>query len=249
LKKIIEKAIMWDKSESERRTSMSTTSNTHEMYLQNDGLKYDIPILFQGGMDTEECEMYYNLVDAQQTGGVYRHSRKSSRRIVPRETSLSTTTTATPTSILKKSRYTKPIEACRRPGLVRRFSFSDKGKKEIEVASINTLRRSTSMCNFDTPRVGFHEVVHVVTIYPIDEIPYDVRHNLWMSYDELMISMHEAAIEKIEEEIAKRKQEDKSIISVVERRNSDTSVIMEDGKRARETEMKNPYPCLVSRVA
>jgi hypothetical protein len=230
---------------------MSTTfaSTTHELYLQNDAVQYDIPILFQGGMDTEECEIYYNLIEAQQSGGVYRHSRQLCRRVLSHDGLSSCTTSAAPTSILKKSRYTKPTDDCSRPCLVRRFSFSEKGEHKSELPLIGTLRRSNSLRKLDTRHVAFTEMIRVVTIYPIDEMPYDVRHNLWLSPDELVISMHEAAIEKMEEELAKRKQEEKRMDALVERRNSDTSVIIEGGKNAYESEFEKHYPRVVSRVA
>ena len=89
-----------------------------------------------------------------------------------------------------------------------------------------------------SPRVEFDESVHVLMITSIDDIPQDIQRNLWMSRDELMICMHEAAIARREEEMKRQKQqiiatliddgeaeEDQYKEGILGRRNSNTSVI------------------------
>jgi hypothetical protein len=220
----------------EEATMMNYESdNENYAHDQQEGLQYYCPILFEGGMDIEECEMYYRQVDVQQNGGTI-PSREVLRRIVPRDT-ISLTQTET-TSILRKSRYTKPKETNTRPSFVRRFSFSNHKIQDYETQPAwCSLRRSNSMRRINCPRVKFNENVHVVTINAIDDIPHDIQQNLWMSADELLICMHEAAIAKLEEEIMREQQqlleeegeeEEQFKEGMAERRNSNTSVIDDD---------------------
>ena len=237
----------------EELATMKGNESETERYTNDrqEGLQYYCPILFEGGMDIEECDMYYSQVTVQQNGGTT-PPREETRRIVPRD-ALSLSRNAT-TSILRKSRYSKPTEANTRPRFVRRFSFSNHKVQDTETRDTECnvrLRRSNSMRKIISPRVVFHENVHVVTIDSIDDIPCDVQQNLWMSRDELMICMHDAAIAKLEEEIMRQKQqlleeegeeEDYFKEGMAERRNSNTSVIDDDEhiyENARECKNQN----------
>ena len=235
-------------NQEELATVMKGNESETESYTNDrqEGLQYYCPILFEGGMDIEECDMYYSQVTVQQNGGTT-PPREETRRIVPRDT-LSLSRNATP-SILRKSRYSKPTEANTRPRFVRRFSFSNHKIQDTVTKSTECnlrLRRSNSMRKIISPRVVFHENVHVATIDSIDDIPCDVQQNLWMSRDELMICMHDAAIAKLEEEIMRQKQqlleEEYFKEGMAERRNSNTSVIDDDEhiyENARECKNQN----------
>jgi hypothetical protein len=90
--------MMWDESVSVcDETYISYENTTHDLFLQQDVLQYEYPIVFQGAMNSEECDMYYSLMDAQQNGGAY-PLREQSRRVVPRD--IATSAKNTPTSIL-----------------------------------------------------------------------------------------------------------------------------------------------------
>jgi hypothetical protein len=121
--------------------------------------------------------------------------------------------------------------------LVRRFSFNHHKQPERDSQQTRaTLRRSDSMRSISIPHVTFKDHVRITTIYPINEIPYDVRNNLWMSRDELMMCMHDAAIARMQgldecdesEEFYDDDDDDFVIGGVAERRNSNTSVIDDD---------------------
>jgi hypothetical protein len=232
--------------------------------IQQECLHYYSPILFEGGMDIEECDMYYNQVAMQQNGGKCL-SRQEPHRIVPHDTILSSKCEIA--SILRKSRYTKGIKpketSDTKPSFVRRFSFSNHKQQTDESQSeISRLRRSNSMQRIECHRVRFHAGVHVVTIDSIDDIPHDIQRNLWMSQDELLICMHEAAIAQLEEEILLEKQkilgqkggEDELCKEgMVERRNSNTSVIDDEeslfeSAKGCITDI-NPKNCFVPPVA
>ena len=194
-------------------------------------LQYYCPILFEGGMDIEECEMYYNQVAVQQNGGTS-PSRNETCHIIPQDTILLSRNEIA--SILRKSRYEKPKETSTRPSFVRRFSFSNHKLNNETQSVFSSLRRSNSIQRNIAPRVKFHEDVHVVTIDSLDDIPFEIRHKLWMSRDEISFCMHEAAIvAKRLEDIIREKQKlleeeseeaDQAKEVMAERRHSNTSV-------------------------
>ena len=200
-------------------------------YRDEVSVQYYIPMIFEGGMDKEECDMYYNQVAAQQNGGTTPFS-EDTRRIVPRDNVDSSRIVTA--SILRKSRYPKSTESISRPRHVRRFSFSNNRATESDRSSTSSkLRRSTSMRKIVSPRVLFHEKVQVVLIDSIDDISPDIQRNLWMSCEELEICMQEAMQAKLEEDIENQKQQisdeyDDYKDGLAERRNSNTSVIDDD---------------------
>ena len=200
-------------------------------YRDEVSVQYYIPMIFEGGMDKEESDMYYNQVAAQQNGGTTPFS-EDTRRIVPRDNVDSSRIVTA--SILRKSRYPKSTESISRPRHVRRFSFSNNRATESDRSSTSSkLRRSTSMRKIVSPRVLFHEKVQVVLIDSIDDISPDIQRNLWMSCEELEICMQEAMQAKLEEDIENQKQQisdeyDDYKDGLAERRNSNTSVIDDD---------------------
>jgi hypothetical protein len=217
----------------------SSLDRHHDWYLQKDGAQYFRPIIFQDAMDIRECELYYSIVDAQQAGGVllqrtYGHAARCQAANTRDIAITGCVSKSTPTSILRKKRWTTPTASKIRPSLSRSISFSDHlFGKDTTVIDI-PFDPSRSMRQLVTPRVSFRENVHVVTIHPISDIPHDIRIHLWMSRDELMISMHDAAIEQMEEQIATAKREEAEPAvrkspsqSSLERSHSSTSVVAE----------------------
>jgi hypothetical protein len=182
--------MIWDYSES---VSFDIVESPHELYLQENGYQYSYPIMFQGGMDSVECEMYYNILDAQQHGGVQKRKNTSQRCRAVSDNFSTLDGKSGPPSILKKSKYTKTSEArydSTRPRLTRAVSISHiQPKDDTRDNHFNTLRRSNSFCYLNeiksSNRVSFSDHVQINTIYPIHEVPLDVHRNLWSTYAEL----------------------------------------------------------------
>jgi hypothetical protein len=191
----------------------------HELYLQRNGEQYFYPIIYQHGMDQRECDLYYNVLNAQQHGGLFRQPRDYYKPI-----SCQSSVKSAPISILRnKKTQAKRTEVRSRPALIRRVSFSDQLLgKEQNTFNVKLSRPSSSRI-IDRPRVAFAQQVLVTTIYPIVDMPLEVRSNVWMSRDELLICMHDAAIEQMEERMASEKEE--KLRSSLERRTSCTSVV------------------------
>jgi hypothetical protein len=96
-----------------------------------------------------------------------------------------------------------------RESVVRRCSFSGLLPLASDGSAISYMRRSSSFPDLGiaAPRVSFREHVQVTTIHPLSEIPREVRAKLWMSRDEMMVCIRNAAIEDMEEQLAKRDRE------------------------------------------
>ena len=169
--------------------------------------------------------MYNNQITVQQNGGTS-PSRQEACCVVPRDTIL---LSKNETSIIRKFRCSKPNETSIRPS----FSVNThKPSNNENRSTVCDLPRSSSIQRIISPRVRFHENVHVVAIDSVDDIPHEIRQNLWMSRDELSFCMHEAMIAKQQEESILEKQQlleegeeaDQFKEGKAERRNSNTSV-------------------------
>jgi hypothetical protein len=175
----------------------------HELYIQRHGLEFMMPILFEDGMDYIECELYYASLTSQSYGGAFRKLRSMQpRRPTLRE--LKDEANGNRLSCLRKPTRGEGVEhKCGPP--VRRCSFS--GMPQIE--EFQPLTRSNSMRRLgeEEARVSFEEYVQVVTIYPAEEYPEDVRTQMWMSREELSKCMRRAMIEDMKEQREKQREE------------------------------------------
>ena len=175
----------------------------HELYLQRHGLEFMMPILFEDGMDYIECELYYASLTSQSYGGAFRKLRSMQpRRPTLRE--LKDEANGNRLSCLRKPTRGEGVEHRSGPP-VRRCSFS--GMPQIE--EFQPLTRSNSMRRLgeEEARVSFEEYVQVVTIYPAEEYPDDVRTQMWMSREELSKCMRRAMIEDMKEQREKQREE------------------------------------------
>lgn len=178
-------------------------SDFHELYLQKHGLEFMMPILFEDGMDYIECELYYASLTSQSYGGAFRKLRT----MQPRRPTI---------QALKDDHIGKRISCLRKPvrgmGLhntsgppVRRCSFS--GMPQLEEFQPLTRSNSTRRIGEEEAHVSFEEYVQVVTIYPAEEYPDDVRHMMWMSREELSKCMRRAMIEDMKEQRERQREE------------------------------------------
>jgi len=78
-----------------------------------------------------------------------------------------------------------------------------------QIEEFQPLTRSNSMRRLgeEEARVSFEEYVQVVTIYPAEEYPDDVRTQMWMSREELSKCMRRAMIEDMKEQREKQREE------------------------------------------
>jgi hypothetical protein len=191
----------------------------HELYLQRQGMEFEMPVLFEDGMDYVECELYYYATQQQ--------SPKPSALVAllapvtPRTTTLplrpldnccsspeqqpsstnkqdSTITSSSLVSCMRRPRRrasmvdtTPPLRGHRSDQMVRRCSFSCMPPLLLrEESRRNCLVRSHSMEDLSSfQKVGFEEYVQVVTIHSAADYPDDVRSSMWMSRQEMNRSM------------------------------------------------------------
>jgi hypothetical protein len=202
-----------------------------EMFLPLPCEPFLLPVLFEHGMDIVECDHYYSILDSQARGGALRRPQGL-------HVSLGgpTTRSATdrPISILRKSRRAKKAPVERSEGmLIRRSSFCGVSPETLKgrVALDSRLVRSKSMQE-DTRNVGFLQFARVYSIPSIEDLPYDIRAALWMSPEEMMICIRDAAIAEMENEIASRDNAEtleysKDMTPTLQRQESSDSVIAE----------------------
>jgi hypothetical protein len=202
-----------------------------EMFVQSTCEPFLLPVLFEHGMDIVECDHYYRILASQARGGVLRRPQGLQVSLCG-----PTTRSATdrPISILRKSRRAKKAPVERSEGkLIRRSSFCGVSPETLKarVTVDSRLVRSKSMQD-DTRNVGFHQFARVYSIPSIEDLPYEIRAALWMSPEEMMISIRDAAIAEMEKEIASRDnaqplEQHKNVTPTLRRQESSDSVIAE----------------------
>jgi len=168
----------------------------HDLFLQQDGMEFMQPILFEDGMDFVECELYYQMINSQCCGGAPRRLKQQDQRQTSPRDPQTTKPGALPScirksklTIKKDSQPTKPFRRCSFSGLPAR------DESEYSVVRSNSLRGFQQQ----QPRVSFDEYVQVVTIHTIDDYPQDVRCNIWMTREEMMLSIRRAMAEDARE--------------------------------------------------
>jgi hypothetical protein len=202
----------------------------HELYIQRHGLEFMMPILFEDGMDYIECELYYASLTSQSYGGAFRKLRSMQpRRPTLRE--LTDEANGNRLSCLRRPTRGEGVEHRSGPP-VRRCSFS--GMPQIE--EFQPLTRSNSMRRFgeEEARVSFEEYVQVVTIYPAEEYPEDVRTQMWMSREELSKCMRRAMIEDMKEQREKQREERAREREGRDQNSNDDNQINSDGSKLVE---------------
>ena len=186
----------------------------HNMYLQKGGTQFEKPILFEDGMDFEECELYYMTMEAQRNGGVIRSSSMRSANFLTKNTKNSDLSWVP--SILRKNKERIRPDARIEKAFPRRNSFS--GIAPIRCSDAGSLRRSTSKRDIRAcSHVVFDEKVKVVTIDPISDIPREIRAKLWLSRVEMMNCINDAMKAKEEARIHRQKQVEDQIIELEQR--------------------------------
>ena len=205
----------------------------HEFYLQQGGIEYMTPIVFEDGMDFVECNLYYASIESQQAGGSFRGTgwqrERQSRIYDAKDLSHSNLR-----SCLRKSTASKKEgETKLSKSQVRRCSFG--GFPELKNASYDMppMLKASSSRELDEckARVDFEEYVQVVTIYHVDDLPFDVRSQMWLSKQEMVQGVRRAILEererKAREMRARAIAEAEAARSKERKRPSVDSVIME----------------------
>lgn len=166
------------------------TNQYHELFLHpSTSESFLTPLFFEHGMDIVECKSYYDLMAAQELGGVVRELPEDRCRRVDTN-SLRHPTRDFPVSILRKHEKKIDTSIKSRKRLLRRFSFSGFHRQNDD-DSLNAprLMRCSSMRNVQDIRrtVTFSEHAQVFPVYALEDIPYEIRLKLWMSRGEMMV--------------------------------------------------------------
>lgn len=184
----------------------SSLEGFHDLYLQRGGIEFMIPIVFEDGMDFEECELYYASMKSQDTGGSFRGLGLVERRRNRREFTNQLRSPEPCLRIPKQSFNTK--NGFERK--VRRCSFGGLPKLDRPYDRPFLMKASSSRSIADhKPTVAFEEYVQVITIHSIDDLPFDVRSQMWMSRQEMLQGVRGAAEER-RQQISLRIESDKA---------------------------------------
>jgi hypothetical protein len=188
----------------------SKADRFHDLYLQKHAFEFMMPILFEDGMDYVECELYYASITSQISygGSILRRARNPQPRRATLEELREGSRQGVLLPCIRKSRLSKRQQPRSGP-VIRRCSFS--GMPQLD--DVIPLTRSNSMEKLlnDEPRVAFEEYVSVVTIYPAEEYPEDIKSSIWMSREEMSNCMRRAMVEEMREQRERvREQREKS---------------------------------------
>ena len=194
----------------------TSPSRFHHFYLQEDGMQFMKPIVFEDGMDYDECELYYHSIDMQRAGGTLRRipapqfRRASCRGIDEMEDDNCNPERgdSNVTKLRSCLRKTKRFSKYRNPSkpLSRGCSFTVKPNK---ADACPFLVRSNSVQSLDgnSPKVSFEEYVEVVTVHSVHDYPKDVRSAMWMTREEMAIAVRDSMIDDLREECEQLKQQ------------------------------------------
>jgi hypothetical protein len=164
----------------------------HELYINGKELQFLTPVIFEDGMDFDECEQYYASMNSPESSG----RAPPLRRRIQRKTSLRELHQLMKDSPSCLRKIPRQLEKVRDLGKMRRCSFagvSGSGKPPLQRSSSQQDVRESS------PQVSFHQHVHVVTVRSALEYPDEVRSQIWMSRDEMRFNMQRAVAEKVAE--------------------------------------------------
>ena len=176
----------------------------HDLYLQKDALEFMTPIVFEDGMDYVECELYYTSIRSQEAGGSFRGAQeKQGRQSCFRDIKNLQNGSCLKTKSSKRSVEVKASTQRK----VRRCSFGGLPKVEDAFEAPPLLKANSSRSILQhKPRVAFEEYVQVVTIHPIDNLPIDVRSQMWMSRQEMFQGVRRAAMEEREKQLRQQNE-------------------------------------------
>ena len=202
-------------------------SGFHAYYMRKDLNEYLVPVIFEDGMDFQECEQYYASLKSQESIG-----RPSLRTRLQRKSSLrelqQIIANDSPSCLRRQPRYKSKIDL--EKAKVRRCSFNGTAPVAVERPC---LQRSNSQRDVkeSKPGVSFDEYVQVWTVFKAYEYPEDIRRAMWMSRDEMKHCMQRAVAEKVAERRRQliRKQE-------LEQKEEETTMA-EEAKRHAEEEL------------
>ena len=189
----------------------SSSDGFHELYLQQGGLSFDVPISFEDGMDYVECELYYAAQqDAHKPGPPVASPMLTPS---PRSAMLKPFSRKRPQSCKDPESDDANLPSCIRPpsannkGGCSSWSPKPKSKRKLSqrrcsfsgMPPIGRPQVQRSMSHEDVltmeAKVCFAESVSVVTIPTAYDYPEDIRSNMWMTRKELNKSMRRAMAE------------------------------------------------------
>lgn len=167
----------------------------HEYYMRKEQIEYIVPVIFEDGMDFEECQQYYASLKSQEPT-----ARSSLRTRLQRKSSLrelqQIIANDSPSCLRRMPKYKSKIDL--EKAKIRRCSFGGTAPVGNERPC---LQRSNSHRDVgeSSPGVSFHHNVQVWTVYAAYEYPQDIRSQMWMSREEMRHCMQRAVAEKVAE--------------------------------------------------
>ena len=167
----------------------------HEFYMKKDQVEYIVPVIFEDGMDYQECEQYYASLKSHEPS-----LRSSLRTRLQRKSSLrelqQIISTDAPTCLRRKPRYQSHIDL--EKAKVRRCSFGGTAPVPNERPGLHR-SNSDREVKESSPGVSFQRDVQVYEVFHVFEYPPEIRTNMWMSRVEMRQCMQRAVAEKVAE--------------------------------------------------
>lgn len=178
--------------------------------LHKAAFKFMIPIRFENGLTVGECKRYYDFIEAQSS---FSRLIRSIRR--PTVEPLAKKVDGKLPSCLRRGIRPRNVEP---PRLRRSISFSN---LPSDNSLMTEVLQSFAMMDMPVaPKVGFHDYVLVTHIASHEDYPAEVHQSIWMSKDELSVSMRQAMIAE------KRERREREIFALQEDSLSDFSYFL-----------------------
>ena len=210
----------------------------HEFYMKKDQLEYIVPVIFEDGMDFQECEQYYASLKSQEP-----LSRSSLRTRLQRKSSLrelqQIIANDSPSCLRRMPKFKSKIDL--EKAKVRRCSFGGTAPVENERPCLQRSNSHRSVKE-SSPGVSFDQHVRVWTVYAAYEYPQEIRSQMWMSREEMRHCMQKAVAEKVAErrrQLLKQQQEqERRRLAEEQKRQEEEQRRAEEEQRQIEEEKK-----------
>jgi hypothetical protein len=204
---------VYDAAETERFVAKRVETHADKSFqpscLHKGAFKFMIPIRFENGLTVGECKCYYDFIEAQSS--LSRRIRSIRRLTVD---PLAKLVDGKPPSCLRRGKRPRNVEP---PLLQRSASFSN---LPSDNSLMTEVLQAFAMKDMPAaPKVGFHDYVLVTHIASHKDYPEDVHQAIWMSKDELSVSMRQAMIAE------NRERSERDILALLEDSLSDFQVL------------------------
>ena len=189
---------VYDASEAEvfvaERVGMHADERYQPSFEHKEAFEFMIPLRFENGLAVGDSKHYYDFVEAHSS-----FSRRIGSIHRPAFDPLVKQVVGKLPSCLRRGKRPRNVEPSR---LQRSSSVSNLSSEALQSFAVKDMPVA--------PKVRFHDFVLVKCIPSFKDYPSDVRQSIWISKDELSVSMRQIMIEE------KRERRERDILALVE---------------------------------